>query len=212
MVEEAAPAETAPVRPGVGPWDSTEAPEDGVARIDFGAMQVPTLPDVEVRVEAAQTGEVTAVLLLNGGSGLQLGVFAAPRSEGIWAEIRTEIGESIVTEGGSTLEVDGEFGTELHAQVPTPDGKQTVRFVGIEGPRWLVRAVFTGSAAVDPSADEVLTQSLRDIVVVRGSEPMPVRDALPLRLPREAVEEPVDTNTKPQLSQLERGPEITEIG
>jgi hypothetical protein len=200
--------------PAAGPWDVTNAPEDEVARLDLGSLQVPTLSDVELRVEADQSGEVSAVLLVHGQSGVQLGAFAAPRTEGIWDEVRAEIGEGIVADGGSILEADGEFGPELRAQVPTPDGPQPVRFVGIDGPRWFLRAVFTGAAATDSDAERVLTESLRQVVVVRGAEPMPVRDPLPLRLPREIVEQHAEEAAEPERKGVEppkRGPEITEV-
>jgi hypothetical protein len=194
-----------------GPWDATSAPQDDVARLDLGALQVPTLPDVEVRVEADQSGEVAAVLLVHGQSGVQLGAFAAPRSEGIWRDVLAEIGEGIVAEGGKIQEKDGEFGPELWAQVPTPEGPQPVRFVGVDGPRWFLRAVFTGAAATEPDAEKVLAESLRHVVVVRGNDPMPVRDPLPLRLPREVVEQASQPERK-VVEPPQRGPEITEIG
>jgi hypothetical protein len=206
---ESEPAEAVSVN---GPWDVTQAPDDDVARLDLGSIQVPTLPDVEVRVEADPNGEVSAVLLVHGESGVQLGAFAAPRTEGIWGEVRAEIGEGIVADGGTILEDEGEFGTELRAQVPTPDGPQTVRFVGVNGPRWFLRAVFTGAAATDPDAESVLTESLRNVVVVRGGDPLPVRDPLPLRLPSEIVEQQEEPAESKGIEPPRRGPEITEIG
>jgi hypothetical protein len=194
-----------------GPWDAGNAPEDDVARLDLGALRVPTMPDVEVRVEADQAGEVSAVLLVHGQSGVQLGAFAAPRTQGIWDEVRDEIGQGITAEGGQISTKDGEFGTELWARVPTPEGPQPVRFVGVNGPRWFLRAVFTGAAATEPDAEKVLTESLRHVVVVRGNDPMPVRDPLPLRLPKEVVEQAAQPE-KPGIEPPRRGPEITEIG
>jgi hypothetical protein len=204
-VSDAQPATAA------GPWDHSEAPEDDVARLDLGSLRVPTLPDVEVRVEADQGGEVSAVLLVHGQSGVQLGAFAAPRSEGIWGEVREEIGQGIVAEGGEADHRSGEFGTELWARVPTPEGPQPVRFVGVDGPRWFLRAVFTGAAATEPDAEKVLTESLRHVVVVRGNDPMPVRDPLPLRLPKDVVEQ-AGQPERPTVEPPQRGPEITEIG
>jgi hypothetical protein len=195
-----------------GPWDAADAPEDDVARLDLGSLQVPTLPEVEVRVEADPGGEVSAVLLVHGESAVQLGAFAAPRTEGIWGEVRAEIGEGLSGEGATLTEADGEFGTELRAQVPTPEGVQPVRFVGVNGPRWFLRAVFTGAAAVDPDAGKVLVESLRHVVVVRGADPMPVRDPLPLRLPREIVEQHAEAEEPAGVQPPRRGPEITEIG
>jgi hypothetical protein len=64
---------------------------------------------------------------------------------------------------------------------------QILRFVGVDGPRWFLRGVFTGPAATDAAQAATLEEVLRGVVVVRGEEAMAPRDALPLRLPREAV-------------------------
>jgi hypothetical protein len=205
------PEPAAPERAATtGPWDVADAPQDDIERVDLGALLVPTIAGVEIRVEADQAGAVAAVLLVHGQSGVQLEAFAAPRSEGIWHEVRDEIGTGISTEGGEVKEVEGVFGPELLARVPTPEGAQPVRFVGVDGPRWFLRAVFTGAAATDAGAEAVLTESVRQVVVVRGNDPMPVRDQLPLRLPREVVEQ--NTAAPTGVEPPRRGPEITEIG
>jgi len=175
---------------GSGPWDAEAAPADDVQRVDLGALRVPTLPDVELRVEADQSGQVASVVLTDGTSALELAAFAAPRTEGIWDEVREELHAGIRGDGGVVEHETGEFGPELRATVKVPDGsKQLLRFVGIDGPRWFLRATFTGAAAADPAASPQLSESVRQTVVVRGSDPMPVRDPLPLRLPREVVEQ-----------------------
>ena len=68
-------------------------------------------------------------------------------------------------------------------------GFQSVRFVGVDGPRWFLRALFTGAAATDPARAAALEDAVRNIVVVRGSSPMPVRDPLPLQLPKEVADQ-----------------------
>ena len=170
-----------------GPYDIADAP-DGVDRLDLGSLQIPSVDGVEVRVQASQEGAVQQVVLVHGASALQLGVFAAPRTSGIWNDVRAEIRKSLFDDGVAAEEVPGEFGTELRARVRTPDGLTDIRFVGIDGPRWMVRAVYQGPAAVDPEAAGPLAVCLHGLVVDRGKEAMPVREALPLRLPREAAE------------------------
>ncbi|MFD0787123.1 DUF3710 domain-containing protein, partial [Micromonospora azadirachtae] len=134
-----------------GPYDISEAPSD-VPRLDLGSLHIPAIPEVEVRVQADQQGVVQQVVLVHGQNALQLGVFAAPRSEGIWDEVREEIRQSLFNDGAAPQEVEGEYGPELRAQVRTPDGPTELRFVGVDGPRWMVRGVFQGAAAVDPAA------------------------------------------------------------
>jgi hypothetical protein len=171
-----------------GPYDVTEAPQ-GVERLDLGSLQIPAVPDVEVRVQANPEGVVQQVVLVQGDNALQVGVFAAPRSEGIWEEVRDEIRTSLFNDGVAAQESEGEYGVELRARVRTPDGVLTdLRFVGIDGPRWMVRGVFQGPAATDPEQAAPLVECLHGLVVDRGHEAKPVREPLPLRLPRDAAE------------------------
>ena len=64
-----------------------------------------------------------------------------------------------------------------------------MRFVGVDGPRWMVRALYQGPAAADPSREGALGEVLTGLVVVRDGEARPVREALPLRLPKEMTEQ-----------------------
>jgi hypothetical protein len=173
--------------PEFGPYDSRQAPE-GVQRLDLGSLLIPAIEGVEVRVQANPDGGVEQIVLVHGNSALQLGVFAAPRSEGIWDEVRAEIAAAMKSDGAAPQEFDGPYGVELAARVNTPEGPADVRFVGVDGPRWMVRALFQGLAAADPGQEGVLGECLRGLVVVRDDEARPVREALPLRLPREMAE------------------------
>jgi hypothetical protein len=65
--------------------------------------------------------------------------------------------------------------------------------LGIEGPRWLLRATFLGRPAVQPQPDGDLESALRDVVVVRGTGPMAPREPLPLVMPSNA--KPVSRRT-----------------
>lgn len=217
----AAPAST-PGRPS-GPWDAADV-DDDIQRLDLGALLVPVPEGTEVRVDV-QDDQVVAATLVDGRSAIQIHAFAAPRSEGIWDDVRREIAESLNGSGGSAEEVDGPFGRELRARIPVPPEAhqpgalgqaQPARFVGVDGPRWFLRGLVTGAAATDPQQARVLEQAFRDVVVVRGSEAMAPRDLLTLRLPKEAMQEmgmaPGEPGepAKPTLDMLERGPEITE--
>jgi hypothetical protein len=186
--DEELSGEVAEVDAEIGPYDVTEAPA-GIAHLDLGALRVPAVEGVEVRVQADNDGNIQQVVLVSGESGLQLGVFAAPRSEGIWDEVRAEIRKQLFTDGVAAEEVDGVYGTELRARVRSPEGLTDIRFVGVDGPRWLVRAVYQGPAAIDPSVAPALVECLENLVVIRGNEAMPVRDPLPLQLPKDLAEQ-----------------------
>jgi len=177
-----------PPAPDRGPYDEKHAPE-GVQRLDLGSLLIPAVEGVEVRVQANPDGGVEQVVLVDGESALQLGVFAAPRTEGIWDEVRTEIAQAMTADGVAPRETDGPYGVELCARVNTPEGPADVRFVGVDGPRWMVRALYQGAAAADPSREGALGVVLSGLVVVRDQEARPVREALPLRLPKEMTEQ-----------------------
>jgi uncharacterized protein DUF3710 len=172
----------------VGPYDIDDVSGDPEG-LDLGSLRVPVPPGVELRVQADPDGQIQQVLLASGESVLQVGVFAAPRSEGIWDEVREDIRKQLYSDGVAAEEIDGRYGVELKARVRTPDGLADIRFVGIDGPRWMVRAVFQGPAATDPAAARPLDEALRGLVVDRGGAAMPVREPLPLRLPREVAEQ-----------------------
>lgn len=172
-----------------GPWDAADVPDDdGVERVDLGALQVPMIDGVEVRVNVTEEGQIMAATLSHRNGEVQLGAFAAPRTSGIWDEVRKEILGSIASQGGTGQEVRGTFGKEISARLPVQGGFQQARFVGVDGPRWFVRALFTGAAATDVEHAAPLEEALRQIVVVRGEAPMPVREGLVLTLPKVAVQ------------------------
>ncbi|CAN5239888.1 DUF3710 domain-containing protein [soil metagenome] len=210
-----APDDGAPVRPQ-GPWDDADAPTDEVNRIDLGGLRVPVPPDTEVRVDVSPEGAVVAATLVRGASAMQVNAFAAPRRAGIWDEIRGEIAATLREGGGKAVDVQGPFGVELHAAVPTEVAGQgkalaPARFLGVDGPRWFLRALLTGPAAVEAAEAVPMLTALKHCVVVRGSEAMAVRDPLPLRLPKEVTAAASAGSTAPApLQPPERGPEITE--
>ena len=210
-----------------GPWDASEVDKPLEGRVDLGGLLVPAVPGMEVRLEVSEQQQVMAITVVLGQSAIQLQGFAAPRSEGIWEDVRDEISAEVTKQGGVIDKGIGAFGPELRARVPVrlPDGNQgvqVVRFLGADGPRWFLRAVISGQAAVQPQAAAVVEQVFRDVVVVRGTQAMAPRDPIPLRLPPQArptdpaadaapTVEPSSPYASGSLNPFERGPEITEI-
>src|SRR4051794_33333520 len=179
--------EPEPTAPERGPYDARFAPE-GVQRLDLGSLQIPAIDGVEVRVQANPDGGIEQIVLVEGDSALQLGVFAAPRTEGIWDEVRAEIAAAMTADGAAPREIRGPYGTELTARGNAPEGPADVRFVGVDGPRWVARARDQGPAAADPHYPRAPRQGPTDLVGVRDGAPRPVREPLPLRLPGEMRE------------------------
>ncbi|MCL9758074.1 DUF3710 domain-containing protein [Frankia sp. AiPa1] len=174
-----------------GPYDVTESPDDGVHRLDLGALRLPALPGVQVQFQVDEaTGQPLTVVITDGRSAMELSVFAAPKSRGLWDEVRAEILEGVETSGGT--ESAGSFGRELRIPLPTGRPRETIpaRMLGMDGPRWFLRVVVTGAAGSDAGAAPLLEETLRRLVVARGDDAMPVRDPLPLTLPREVADHP----------------------
>ena len=224
-----------------GPFDVSEpAPGDAASRLDLGSIQLLPIDGMQLRLELDETQQmVIGAQALVADSGVQLQAFAAPRTMGLWSEIREEIAQSIVSQGGTADVVRGPLGRELISRMPSraADGRtvfQPVRFLGVDGPRWFVRAVISGKAALDEAAAAPLVELVRSVVVVRGDEAKPPREILPLKLPEDSTTgdgEPSDAGEADSggssaddssqdaatprraddLKPFERGPEITEV-
>jgi hypothetical protein len=187
LTEKSAPED----RAELGPLDEREA---NAVRpyVDLGGVKVLPREGLQLRLEVEEaTKRVVAVALDYVESTLQVQPFAAPRTSGLWHEIREQIAEQIRRQGGRIEEKVGPFGPELRAEVPA-QGQQggdtrIARFIGVDGPRWFLRGVIAGKAAVDPVAAEQVEDLFRSIVVVRGTAPMPPRDLIPLQVPQGAA-------------------------
>lgn len=181
-------------RPVDGPFDISERP-DLSGRVDLGPLKIPAVKGMELGLDVEQgSNQVVGVTCTLAQSKIQLQVFAAPKSRGVWSEIRPQIVEGLVNAGGQAEVVDGVLGKEVVAQLParTTDGRavlQPARFLGVDGPRWFLRAVINGPAATSPQALPAIQTFVRLVVVDRGEEPRPPREVLHLSPPAEFVEE-----------------------
>lgn len=227
--EEFEPGEAAAdAGPGGGPWDAGDD-VPAAERMDFGSLQVPVSEGTEIQLNMADD-QAAWVTVVRGESGLQLQAFAAPKTGGLWQDVREEIAAEITKAGGDWQETDGPFGVELRASVvpaePVPGAaggaRQPVRFLGVDGPRWFLRGVISGPAARREQEAAPLEQVFADVVVVRGDHPVPPRDLLEIQLPPEAQQALAEQAEQAEqaeedegrrwtgISPFERGPEITE--
>lgn len=177
-----------------GPWDfeTDGAPEvpDGWGRMDLGSLLL-TLPDgVEVRLDVDQsTGVVSAVGVVLEPLMLQIMAYAAPRTMGIWEDIRGEITANVTSSGGTVSASSGPLGAELLAKLPAEGGARVeARFVGIDGPRWFLRGVVSGSGAHDDEASARALEILSSVTVVRDDEARPAQEPLPVTVPRDPAQ------------------------
>jgi hypothetical protein len=191
--DEIEQAKSAPLDRAVnGPLDESEA---NAVRpyVDLGGVKILPREGLHLRLEVEEGSQrVVAVGLDYAGSTLQVQPFAAPRTSGLWHEIRDQIADQIARQGGTTKLTVGPFGPELLAEIPAnapgqPATTRLARFIGVDGPRWFLRGVIAGEAAVDPAAAEKVEELFRSVVVVRGKTPMPPRDLIPLQMPKSAT-------------------------
>ena len=206
-----------------GPWDAAD-PYPAHERIDLGSLWIPAVPETEVQVNVADD-RIVAATVVRGDSALQLHAFAAPKRSGLWDDVRQELIDELRAAGGTGDEAHGPFGIEVVAQVPVgdpaqPGATQPVRFLGVDGPRWFLRGVISGAAAMRRDVAHPLEDVFADVVVIRGDHPAPPRDMLELRLPAQA-QQPGGApgqdapgaeggGGQPPLEMFQRGPEITE--
>jgi Protein of unknown function (DUF3710) len=205
-----------------GPWDVADDFPEG-ERIDCGSLLIPVREGFDVQINIAEE-QGSWVAVVNGESGMQLQAFAAPRSGGLWDEVRNEIAANIAESGGTCTQREGASGAELQAVVPVAaeddpalaGQPQPVRFLGFDGPRWFLRGVVSGPASTSQAAGAEFDELFADVVVVRGDYPAPPREQLEIRLPEEA-RQALDEQLAREEQQgwelpdsLARGPEISE--
>ena len=168
-----------------GPFDIADAQDDGVPRIDLGSVKVPVPDGSQVQVEMdPETGGVRAVHVVTEPGQVTVSAYAAPRSGGLWKDVGNELGEQLRQDGAKVTIGMGEWGIELSAIV----GEVALRFIGVDGPRWMLRGVIAGPQTLAAQAPGVLREIVRRTIVDRGEAPMPVRTPLTITLPDAVAE------------------------
>lgn len=176
--------------PTSGPFDVDDlSEEDAQARMDLGALLIPPAEGVELRVQVDErTDQVQSVLLAGEEGAVEVRAFAAPRNGDLWGDVRPRLAADFAQRGGTASEQEGRFGTEVHGRltVKTADGRtgtQVSRIIGVNGPRWMLRATLLGRPAVEPESAGPWEDLIAAIAVRRGSQAMPPGAELPVTLP-----------------------------
>lgn len=170
----------------VGPFDLGDLDEAREAlaqtRLDLGSVLVPLPAGGQLQVEMTQAGAPQAVHVVTQHGRITIAAYAAPKSPGQWREVAADLATSLRNDSSEVTVETGPWGRELHGVTANAD----LRFIGIDGYRWMVRCVLAGPAG-NVAADSPLVQVARDVlsqtVVDRGTDPHPVRTPLPVVLP-----------------------------
>lgn len=184
-----------------GPFDIDEVDlvDDEANRLDLGSLIITPIPGSELRLQMSEPKkEIVSALMISGQSAMEISVFAAPRTPGMWADVRAELIEQTTSTGGVAECAEGPFGTELRRRmrVQLPDGKtgiQPSRMWVAEGPRWFLRGILFGPTAVSEEWDDDLVgpffDAFSDLIVRRGEDPRPSGEVLALHVPDELKEQ-----------------------
>jgi hypothetical protein len=164
-----------------GPFDIEDFDDAAAAtdaRLDLGAVLVPLPPGAQLQVELTETGVPSAVWVVTANGRFTIAAYAAPKTGGLWREVAGELAESLRNDGAEVSIQDGRWGREV---VGTAAG--VVRFIGVDGYRWMIRCVVNASAETVDALTEEARNALMDTVIRRGDTPLPVRTPLPVQLP-----------------------------
>ena len=166
-----------------GPFDieDFDTPEQAaLARLDLGSVLIPMPPGGQVQVEFNQTGVPTAIWVVTPNGRFTIAAYAAPKSPGLWREVAAELAEALRNDNATVSIEDGPWGREV-----VGTGAGAVRFIGVDGFRWMIRCVVNGVPQAMPALAAEAREALADTVVRRGETPLPVRTPLPVELPEE---------------------------
>ena len=175
-----------------GPREEYEV-DTSIDYVDLGSLRIPAVPGMQIRAQAGEDGQsIIRIMLVLASSGLQFSIAAAPRSGGTWDELRPQIRAAYEENGSTVREKRTRYGEELEVDeaVTLPDGKKgttRTRIIGREGDRWFARIDMVGPAALGGQEADDFEELIDRIVVIRGDEPRPRLDLLPLHLPDQSA-------------------------
>ncbi len=200
-----------------GPFDIEDFDDPAVAvvgRLDLGSVLIPLPEAGQVQVELNQQGVPSAVWVVTPIGRFTIAAYAAPKSASLWRDVATELAESLRKDADQVAIQDGPWGREIVGS-PKGDAAQPtrVRFIGVDGYRWMIRCVVSGVPESIDSLAEEARKALADTVVRRGETPLPVRTPLPVQLPepmanqlRAAAEQAAAQQAEAQQAGLQQPP------
>lgn len=170
-----------------GPFDIEDfdsEQEATLARLDLGSVLIPMPAGGQVQVELTPTGTPSAIWVVTPNGRFTIAAYAAPKSPGLWREIAAELADALRNDNASVSIQDGPWGREV-----VGTGSGVVRFIGVDGYRWMIRCVVNGGPESMDALVAEAREALNDTVVRRGETPLPVRTPLPVQLPEPLAEQ-----------------------
>jgi hypothetical protein len=171
-----------------GPFDIGDFDDPGqaeVARLNLGSVLIPAPETGQLQVELTETGVPSAVWVITPNGRFTIAAYAAPKSTGLWREVAAELTDALRKDVGNVSIEMGPWGREV-----VGSGENgIVRFIGIDGYRWMIRCVVNGTEDTIEVVAAEARKALADTVVSRGDTPLPVRTPLPVQLPEAMAEQ-----------------------
>jgi hypothetical protein len=182
------PAEVADVDELEGPFDIDDFDDPSTAeggRLDLGSVLIPMPEAGQVQVELTELGVPSAVWVVTPNGRFTVAAYAAPKTAGLWREVASELADSLRKDVPKVSIEDGPWGREVVGVAKAEQGQPAgvVRFIGVDGYRWMIRCVVNGPQDKIVALAAEARNALADTVVRRGDTPMPVRTPLQVQLP-----------------------------
>lgn len=152
--------------------------------LDLGSLRVPVPHNGEVQVEMGPKGPQMIHILTPFGR-LTPVALAAPRSGRQWEDSIPEITKGMSADGLEVQQGQSLWGTELVGTMKAG----TMRVVGVDGPRWMLRMTLAGPADKADQLAELAYEVISRTFVYRGDDPLPAGQALPVTIPAAMAEE-----------------------
>jgi hypothetical protein len=165
-----------------GPFDIDDFDDPAtatLARLDLGSVLIPMPEAGQVQVELNEVGAPSAVWVVTPNGRFTVAAYAAPKSAPLWREVASELADSLRKDTPQVRIEDGPWGREVVGAAPAG----VVRFIGVDGYRWMIRCVVNGPQETIDALSNEAREALADTVVRRGETPLPVRTPLPVQLP-----------------------------
>ncbi|WP_420099091.1 DUF3710 domain-containing protein [Corynebacterium sp.] len=180
-----------PVNGDFGPFDGDKVDystfdysDFAKSGLDLGSLRVPVPHDGEVQVEMGPKGPQMIHILTPFGR-LTPVALAAPRTGRQWEESIPEVTEGMSADGLEVEVTKSLWGPEVVGTMKAG----TMRVIGVDGPRWMLRMTLAGPADKADQLAELAYEVISRTFVYRGQEPLPAGQSLPVTIPAAMAEE-----------------------
>ncbi len=176
-----------------GPYDINDDYKH-IKRLNMGAIRIPAIPGMQVIPQPSDKEDLyLSVSLVQNDTAINIMALTDSKTPHTWDELQATLIEDINKKRGTIDRKKSKFGKELitNIAVSTPDGRteiETIKYLGINGNRWVLRIIITGKALFDDKVAEEINDIIEKIVVDRGTQPLPPGEILLLTLPDELNE------------------------